>query len=138
MSAFSDYLEGSIINATLRGGTYTGGLVYVALFTANPTDTNVTANELDDSGYTRVCASGAEAASAGFSAPHATNGSTANAKAITFPSIVDGTVTVTHWGIYDASTAGNLLYHASLTNAKSLDAGDILNFPIGSLTITLA
>ena len=38
MSAFSDYLEAALINATLRGGTYTGGGVYVALFKADPTD----------------------------------------------------------------------------------------------------
>ena len=134
MSAFSDYLESTLVNATLRGGTYTGGGVYVALFTGDPTDAG-TGAELVDSGYVRQRAH-ASVASDGFTVP--ANGSTSNARNLIFPAIVDAQKTITHWGIFDAQNSGNLLYHAAMLNPKTLDPTDVLSFPIGSLIITLS
>lgn len=133
MSGFSDYLETNIVNATLRGGSYAGGAVYIALFTSDPTDA-ATGIELSDPSYQRQRAH-ATAVSDGFSAP--ANGLTSNARTLTFPAITATQVTVTHWGIYDAQTGGNLLYHAPLQVAKTLDPSDVLSFPVGSLTVTL-
>lgn len=132
MSAFSDYLEAQLVAATLRGGTYSGGLVYVALFMTDPTDAD-DGDELDDSAYERQVAG--DPASSGFTAP--SNGTTSNANAIVFPAIADTSKVVTHWGIYDAATGGNLLYHAPLQSSKTLDPSDVLSFPVGSLTISL-
>lgn len=134
MSAFSDYLEAQLINTTLRGATYTGGSVYVALFTANPTDAG-TGAELNDSGYIRQRAH-TTVASDGFTVP--ANGSSSNTKNIIFPAIVDAQKTITHWGIFDAQSGGNLLYHSSMLNPKTLDPTDVLSFPIGSLIVTLS
>lgn len=136
MSAFSNHLEQSLINATLRGGNYSGGAVYIAVFESDPTDAG-TGIEVSDSGYARQ-QSHTTTPSDGWDAPHATDGYTANSKTITFPAIVDGQVAVTHWAIYDAVTGGNLLYHASLTNPKTLDPSDVLSFPVGALKVTLA
>lgn len=134
MSAFSDYLENSLVSATLRGGTYTGGAVFIALFTSPVTDAG-TGTELSDSAYVRQRAHGS-VVSDGFTAP--SNGTTSNARNLIFPAIADAQVTVTHWAIFDALTAGNLLYHEALLNPKTLDPTDVISFPIGSLTITLA
>lgn len=134
MSAFSDYLEAQLINATLRGATYTGGGVYVALFTANPTDAG-TGSELNDSAYVRQRAH-TTVASDGFTVP--ANGSASNTKNLIFPAIVDVQKTITHWGIFDAQNGGNLLYHAPMLNPKTLDPTDVLSFPIGSLIVTLS
>lgn len=134
MSAFSNYLEAALFNATLRGGNYTGGAVYVALFTEDPTDAGVGA-ELADSGYVRQRAHNT-VPSDGFTAP--SNGSGSNTRNLIFPAIVDEQVTVTHWGIFDAQTGGNLLYHAPMLNPKTLDPTDVLSFPVGSLVVTLA
>lgn len=134
MSAFSDYLENVLVEATLRGGTYTGGAIYVALYTADPTDA-ATGAELVDSAYVRQRAH-ATAISDGFTAP--SNGKTSNTKNLVFPAIADTQKTITHWGLLDAQTAGNLLYHAALLNPKTLDPTDVLSFPIESLSITLA
>jgi hypothetical protein len=134
MSAFSDYLENTLVNATLRGGTYTGGAVYGALFTANPTDAG-TGAEVVDSGYVRQRAH-ASVASDGFTVP--ANGATSNARNLIFPAIVDSQKVITHWGLFDAQTSGNLLFHAPMLNPKTLDPTDVLSFPIGSLIITLA
>ncbi|MFV1943490.1 hypothetical protein VPH49_22000 [Pseudomonas luteola] len=134
MSGFSDYLENQLINTTLRGTSYTGGGVYVALFRTDPTDAG-TGTELADSGYVRQRAH-SSSVSDGFTVP--SNGSASNARNLVFPAIVDTQVTVTHWAIFDAQTGGNMLYHAPLTNSKTLDPSDVLSFPIGSLTITLS
>lgn len=134
MSAFSDYLEAQLINATLRGATYTGAGVYVALFKADPTDAGSGA-EVSDSGYVRQRAH-ATVASDGFTAP--ANGSSSNTRNLIFPAIVDVQNTITHWGIYDAQSAGNLLFHAPMLNPKTLDPTDVLSFPVGSLIVTLS
>lgn len=134
MSAFSDHLEAALINATLRGATYTGGSVFIALFTADPTDAG-TGAELTDSGYIRQRAH-TTVASDGFTVP--ANGSSSNTKNIIFPAIVDAQKTITHWGIFDAQTSGNLLYHSSMLNPKTLDPTDVLSFPVGSLIVTLS
>lgn len=135
MSAFSDYLETTIINATVRGGTYTGGLVYVSLHTAAPTDAG-TGTECSYSGYARQVAG--NPASSGFDVPGATNGQTKNSNDITFPAVAGASITVTHFGIWDAVSGGNLLYHAALTTPKTLDASDVPHFPAQSLVLTLA
>lgn len=133
MAGFSDYLEDEVVNATLRGGNYQGGAVYVALYTSDPTDAN-SGNELVDSAYVRQQAHNT-VVSDGWAAP--SNGVTSNAKTITFPAIVDTQVTITHFAIFDAQAGGNMMYHAALTNPKTLDPADVLSFPVGSLQITL-
>lgn len=134
MSAFSDHLEAALINATLRGATYTGSAVYVALFTSDPTDAG-SGVELVDGAYVRQRAH-ASVASDGFTIP--ANGSSSNTRNLIFPAIAGTQKIVTHWGIFDAQTGGNLLYHSPMVNPKTLDPTDVLSFPIGSLVVTLA
>lgn len=134
MSGFSDYLENTLFSATLRGGSYTGGAVFAALFKTDPTDA-ATGAELTDSAYVRQRCH-ASVVSDGFTAPN--NGSGSNTRNLVFPAIADVQVTISHWGLFDAQTGGNLLYHAPLTNPKTLDPSDVLSFPVGSLVVTLA
>jgi hypothetical protein len=141
MSKFSNYTESNIVETTLRGAAFpVPAGVYVALFTADPTDANVTANEVQLSAwpaYVRKDAADGAAISTGWTA--AADGVSSNAKAITFPANNGaGAVTVTHVGLYDAATGGNLLYHAALTSSKTLLVGDVLSFGIGSITVTVA
>lgn len=141
MSKFSNYTEGNIIETTLRGAAFpVPAAVYVALFTADPTDANTTANEVQVANwgaYVRKDAADGAAISTGWTAN--SNGVSSNAKTITFPANNGaGSVTVTHVGLYDASTGGNLLYHAPLVASKTLQVGDVLSFAIGALTVTVA
>jgi hypothetical protein len=140
MSKFSDYLEEKIIQTTLRGQAMPQPSdIFVALFTADPTDANVTAGECNTTdwpAYVRQNAAHAEAIGTGWTAP--SNGVSSNAKIITFPANNGATaITVTHVGLYDASTSGNLLYHAPLVASKTLQPGDVLSFGVGALTVTV-
>jgi hypothetical protein len=140
MSKFSDYLEEKIIQTTLRGQAMPQPSdIFVALFTADPTDANVTAGECNTTAwpaYARQNAAHADAIATGWTAP--SNGVTSNAKIITFPANNGATaITVTHVGLYDAATSGNLLYHAPLVASKTLQPGDVLSFGVGALTVTV-
>ncbi len=128
MTQFSDYLENALINATLRGIAYTTpATVYLALYTSDPTDADVGA-EVNGGGYARQ--------SVAFGAP--SNGIASNSANVTFPQATSGWGTVSHIGIRDASTAGNLLYYAPLTTARSILTGDTLSFLTGQISVTLS
>lgn len=128
MAAMSNYLENALINATLRNTSYTSpATVYVALFTSDPTDAG-SGTEVSGGSYARQ--------SATFGAP--SNGASTISSAIEFPQATGSWGTVTHFGIYDASTSGNLLYHGALTASKAIDTGDVFKFASSALTVTLA
>ena len=129
MPGLSDYGEALILNCLLRATNITAPTtVYLALFTSDPTDANDTANEVSDSAYARQ--------SCAFNAPHATEGYSANTSEVSFPAIVDGTITVGWVGIYDALTGGNLLYSQSVGSSKELEAGDVAAFGAAGLKVT--
>lgn len=128
MSAMSNYLENAIVNATLRNTSYTSpAAVYVALFTTDPTDAG-SGTEVSGGSYARQEAT--------FGAP--SNGASTTSADISFPQATGSWGTVTHFGVYDASSTGNLLYHGALTASKTIETGDIFKIASGSLTITLA
>ena len=58
---------------------------------------------------------------------------------IDFVAIADaGPFVITHVGIWDAVSAGNLLYHAALSVSKSFSLADVPRFPSGSLVVSVA
>jgi hypothetical protein len=67
--------------------------------------------------------------------------SVTNSKSLKFPSYTgqsnSSTLVITHIGIFDAATGGNMLYHTPLTVAKTLSLSDVLNFNEKSITVTL-
>jgi hypothetical protein len=129
MSAFSNYAEDKIIDVFLRNGAYTpAATVYLALYTSDPTDAN-SGTECSYTNYLRQTSVWTASS----------NGITQNTAQIDFPSNGSaGSVTVSHVGILDASTAGNLLFHAPLTTSKTLQPGDVLSFAAGALQVTVA
>lgn len=128
MTAMSNYLENALINATLRNTSYTSpSTVYVALFTSDPTDAG-SGTECSGSGYARQ--------SATFGAP--SNGVSSISADVEFPQATGAWVTITHFGIFDASSSGNLLYHGALTASKTIATGDVLKITSSNLTVTLA
>ena len=139
MSAFSDYLESGILEHTLRGSSLpTPSTIYIALFTTDPTDAN-SGNEVTDSGYLRQDAAKGGTIESGWTAPTASGDGmmSSNAKLIQFPPIADGTVTVTHYAIFDAQSGGNMLYHAPFTTSKTLEINDVLSIDVGGIEVIL-
>ncbi|MET3699514.1 hypothetical protein SAMN05877753_111152 [Bacillus oleivorans] len=128
MAQMSNYLENALINATLRGTAYTApATVYLALYTSDPTDAD-TGTEVTGGGYARQPAT--------FTAP--SNGVTSLSANVSFPQATANWGTVTHVGVRDALTGGNLLYHTNLTTARNILSGDDYSVLAGEVQITLS
>ncbi len=134
MAAFSDYLEAAIINHIFRNtAIFTPPAnVYLALFTAAPSDSGG-GTEVTGGSYARKAVS----TTSQWNAP-GVGGLTDNINAQAFATATANWGTVTHFGIFDAATAGNLLFHGALTASKVVNSGDTIQFAAGDLDITLA
>ncbi len=131
MAGFSDYLENKVLLHVFGGTSYTApGTLYVALFTSAPSDTGG-GTECSGGSYARK--SMAAMTVSGTSPTTATNGA-----AVEFATATGSWGTVTHVGVFDASTSGNLLGWAALSASKTVSSGDVFRFDAGDLDITLA
>jgi hypothetical protein len=117
--------------------------LYIGLFTTNPADTGIGSapadgTEATGNGYARVALTTAS----GWSAITAsgTTQQLSNAGTITFPTASGswGGSGVTAWGIWDASTSGNLIAYGALTGAPVVIAnGYTPSLAAGQLALSL-
>ena len=122
----SDYLEEKLLNHVLRNTAYTPATtVYVGLSTGSFGDDN-SGTELSGNGYARQ--------SIAFDA--ASGGVSDNTAAVDFPAATGSQGTITHFGLFDASSGGNLLIHGAFSAGKTVATGDILRIAAGELDIT--
>lgn len=144
MSAMSDYLENKLVDHIFRNTQFTmPSTIYIALFTGAPSDSGG-GTEVSGTGYTRVQVGpststwmGTHGTTSGASS--GTGGLTDNAAQITFPSPTSSWGSITHFGIFDATTSGNLLFHGALTTPKTVNGGDPAPyFATGALDVTFA
>lgn len=135
----STYTKNNILKALLQGTALPlPAGTYISLHTADPGATG--ADEVSTGAWPAYVRRKAEAAGAmgtGWTTP--TTGSSTNTNQLTYPSNNGaGTVTVTHFAIWDALSAGNCLDAAALTASRALSVGDILVFDIGSLSVAVS
>ena len=126
--SFTNFLETEILDHVFAGAAYTApGTHYLALYTAAPGETG---------GGTEVSTSGTAYArqSVAFTT---TGNTTSNTAAVEYPTATANFGTVTHVGVFDASTAGNLMAYAALSSSKAIDSGDVFRVPAADLDITL-
>mgnify|MGYP001317718868 CR=1 FL=1 len=142
MAALSDYLENKLIDHLLRATAYSApATTYVGLLTAAPSDSGG-GTEVSGGSYARASVAsgtGAWTATQGGTsgASSGTGGTTGNAATISFATPSAGWGTVTHFGVYDALTGGNLLFHGALTASKVINSGDSVSFAAGALTLQI-
>ena len=124
--SFTNFLETEILDHVFAGAAYTApGTKYIGLFTAAPGETGG-GTEVSGNGYTRK------------SIAFATSGATtSNNAAVEFPTATGTWGTITHVGIFDAASSGNLMVYATLTASKTVASGDVFRVPSGDLDITL-
>ena len=127
MSAFSNYLENKVLDHVFGGVAYGApATLYLALYTSDPGDDN-SGTECSGTSYARQTI-----------AFTVTNDTASNTSAVEFPTAGSAWGTITHVGILDALTSGNLLAHGALTASKTVAQGDVFRVPAGDLDITLA
>lgn len=128
--AKSNYLETEILEHIFKGIAIFTPLtnLYVALYTANPTDAD-SGTEVTGGSYARV----AVAVGSGWTL---TSNAVTNAAAIAFPQATADWGTITHFGLRSASSGGNLLYHGALAVSKVIANGDTARFEAGELDVS--
>jgi len=126
--SFSNTYETHVLNYVFTTTSVTRPTAwYLALFTSNPAE---------DASGTEVSTSGT--AYARQSATFTVSGNTAsNSGAIEFPTATANYGTVSHVGVYDASSGGNLIAYAALSTSKVIETGDVFRVPDGDLDVTL-
>jgi hypothetical protein len=132
----SDYLEVELRKHIFRTGSFTKPTVLgVALFTVTPSDTGG-GTEVTGGSYARVDVPPLDA---NWTAVSGTDGATDNAAAITFPTPTANWGVVVAFGIFDATSGGNLLVWGPISPSKTINNGDPAPaFAIGALDVTIA
>ena len=131
----SDYLELKLLDHLLGGPDYSRPAnVWFALFTDDPGDDD-SGTEVSGGAYARAQVANNDtnfpAASLVSGVGTKTNGTT-----VQFPQATAAWGTVTHFGIYDAATSGNLLIHGALGSARSVASGDSPRFLANAFVLT--
>jgi hypothetical protein len=131
----SNYLELELLDHLLGGPDFSRPAnVWFALFTDSPADDD-SGTEVTGGSYARV-----EVANNDTNFPAASlvsgAGTKKNGTTIQFPEATAGWGTVTHFGIYDAVTGGNLLIHGELGVARAVASGDAPRFLANAFVLT--
>lgn len=126
MASLSDYLENALLNHILLGTSYVPPTsIYVALYTSDPTDADI-GTEVSGNGYARQIVT--------FTQP--LNGQATNAEDIVFPVAELDWGIITHIGLRDAATGGNLLFYSPLPTPVEIRSGDQLVIRANDLRIS--
>jgi hypothetical protein len=129
-SNLTDYAEKKLLDHVLGVASYAmPSTVYLALFTSDPTETGVAGTEVSGNGYARQSIS--------FTATTSGTGATSNSGNVTFPAATASWGTITHIGLMDASTVGNMLWYGPLTTSKAVNTGDQFQMAATKLSISL-
>jgi len=125
--SFTDTFETRVLTWVFTASSATRPTAwFVGLYTATPNDTGG-GTEVSGGGYVRKAAT------------FTISGDTAsNSGAIEYPTATGNYGTVSHVGIFDASSGGNLIAYAALSVAKTISTGDVLRIPAGALDVTLS
>jgi len=130
MAALSDHAEKLLLDWMMTTGSATRPTAwYVALYTAAPSDAG---------GGTEVSGSGYARQTVAFDAASTPGGTTSNSGDVSFTAAGGNWGTITHIGIHDAVSGGNLLWHGSMTASKIVNDGDTLQFSTGNIDLTIA
>jgi hypothetical protein len=133
MGSFGDYLENAVLNHIFQCGganLVPAANLFVALSTADPLDTGANIAEPSGGSYARATANASHFAAAA-------NGIVTNDADIAFPACTVAWGTISHFAIFDANVAGNMLAHGSLAVPKAVAAGDTAKFVTGDIVISL-
>lgn len=125
----SDYLELEVLKwcTGQANALGTAATPWLALYTAAPSDAGG-GTEVTGGSYARQNTSGK------WAAPSA--GSVASNATVAFTTASANWGTVTHAGIFDASSGGNLLRWGALTASRTVNNGDTIQFTSGQITLT--
>jgi len=126
----TDFYENKVLEHLFETAYAAPDPTYIALFleAAKPSDAGG-GTEASGGSYARVSV----AQGTGWTT---SGNATENANDITFPEATASWGELGAFAIFDAATAGNMLYWGDLTTAKTINSGDTAKIPAGDLDIT--
>ena len=127
MGSITDHLEDELLDHVFNAAYTPAASVYLSLYESDPAD--------DDSGTETTYTSYARQVCA-FDA--ASSRSIAQTATETFPANGGGAVTITHYGIHDAATVGNLLAHGAFAVSKQVNGGNTPSVAAAEVTVALS
>lgn len=137
MAGFVDSVEQKLLDHFLTDPAYTPpATMYLALSTTTPTEAGGNFTEPSTGSYARVSTAAADWSAASGTAPAVKT----NTAVKTFPTATadwSSGSNMTYFGLFDASTAGNLLAFGLLGTAKPVLNGDTASFAAGALVLKL-
>jgi hypothetical protein len=135
--AKSNYLEQKILDYIFNDGTFAAPQTFVSLYTSSPADDD-SGTEVSGTNYARqeVHENAGTSPYWNLAAVDGVGYLVDNQSAITFPTAgAGGWGSVSHFGIHDAVSTGNLLYHGALTASQTVNDGSTFEFAAGDLNI---
>lgn len=123
--------ESAYLSYRFKGGAMTAlANSYVGLFSASPGETGG-GTEISGNGYARLAMAQADWGAVTDAEPS----TIANAAQKNFAQATADWATILSIGIFDASTAGNLMYFKVLGTSKTVNNGDTAKFNAGALIV---
>lgn len=133
--AMTDYLEKKLLDHALGKAAFTMPTgVFLALCTANPTETGSTTGEVSTSGGSAYAR---QPITATMSATDATTGTSSNAGAITFAVAGADWGNIAYFAIMDAASGGNMLFFGTTQTIRQILQGDQYVVSAGQLAVIL-
>ena len=129
--AITDFQRNRIANREFgrEAGNNPPSAYFIALSTTTPTVAGAGFTEPQFSGYARVSVDNNK--TTGFE--NANNGVVRNISSRSFPDSTAPQGTMTHWGIFDTASGGNLLYFGALSEPLVIAAGSRVIIDAGAL-----
>ena len=129
MGQLANFAEKKILDHLLKTASYSPpATVYLGLSTADPTH--------DGSGWAPPTYTGYARKAITFAA--AGSRAIAQTGAVAFDACSGGSSTVTHWGLWDNSTGGNLLAYGALPVQKNIVSGNTPSVASGQVTVSFS
>jgi hypothetical protein len=127
--SLTNHLEQALLEHLLGVATFAAPTIHVGIGTAGSGEGGTGLSEPGGGGYARV-------AHGDWSA--ATGRSAANDASIDFPVADADWGTITHFALFDAASAGNMLAYGPLDVPRAIFAGDQATLPAGEVTLAFA
>lgn len=132
MAGLVDSKENEILDGLLGNATLMPNPVYIGLMTAEPNDDGSGVVEPSGGGYVRL-----SVANTLGEWPAASVGAKTNASILAFTAASAPWGVITHFGIFDAVSGGNILAFGALNASRDILTSDVFRFLIGDLVVTL-
>lgn len=128
MGSLADHSENELLDHVCNAAYTPPATVYLGLSTADPTDDASGLAEPSGNGYVRKAITFGAAASR----------EVAQNADVTFDQASGAWGTITHWALFDAESAGNMLAHGALAASKEVVSGNTPSVASAEVTVSFS